>query len=139
CLCRFTSPCPWTRQCQLDLRPLIRTQLLAKWGSSHEAAKNDLAGPRAIDVVKQANLVFAGDRYPTPYVIHVTAGVQREIVRNLVVSADYVMRRGLKSGVSNQSHTWDANHFNRPRVTAINPTTGVVSFVRYHIVPLCVA
>ena len=122
----------------LDLLPSIRSQLLAKWGSAQEAAKKDLSGPRGIDVVKQANFIFAGDRYPTPYVIHVTAGVQREIVRNLVVSADYVMRRGLKSGVANQSHTWDANHFNKPRVTGINPTTGVVSFVRDPLIPLCV-
>lgn len=134
----FTSPTPFTGQNMLDLLPSIQSQLLAKWGSSQEAAKKDLSGPRGIDVVKQANLVFAGDRYPTPYTIHVTAGVQREIVRNLVVSADYVMRRGLKSGVSNQSHTWDANHFNKPRVTAINPTTGVVSFVRDPLIPLCV-
>jgi hypothetical protein len=55
-----------------------------------------------------------------------------------VVSADYVMRRGLKSGVSNQSYTWDANHFNKPRVTAVNPTTGVVSFARDPLIPLCV-
>src|SRR5437867_9473196 len=79
----FTSPTPFTGQNMLDLLPSIRSQLLAKWGSSEEAAKKDLSGPRGIDVVKQANLVFAGDRYPTPYVIHVTAGVQREIVRNL--------------------------------------------------------
>src|SRR5204862_4440802 len=115
----FTSPTPFTGQNMLDLLPSIRSQLLAKWGSAQEAAKKDLSGPRGIDVVKQANFIFAGDRYPTPYVIHVTAGVQREIVRNLLLSAYYVMTRGLKSGVCNQSNTWDANSFNKPTATAL--------------------
>src|SRR5262249_4645070 len=85
----LTSQTPVTEPTIRYMLPSIQNQLLAKWGSSEDAAKKDLSGPRGIDVVKQANFVFAGDRYPTPYVIHGTGGVQREIVRNLVVSADY--------------------------------------------------
>ena len=55
---------------------------------------------RGIEVVKtMAGLDAAyNNDFETPYTIHLNLGVQREIIRNLSVSADYVMRRGVHFG-----------------------------------------
>jgi hypothetical protein len=135
-----TSPSALSGQNFLDLLPDIKAQLLAQWGTKADALRRGLSGPRGVDFLHQATggSIFSNNRWATPYTIHATGGVQREIVRNLVVSADFVMRRGLKSGVAESpTYDWDANGFLRPKVTAVNPTTGVVSFVRDPVIPEC--
>jgi hypothetical protein len=91
---------------------------------------------RGVEVVKQATNLFAPD-HTTPYAIHFTAGVQRELARNLVVSADFVWRRNLHIGGFSSQFQSDQNRFNRPRVTGVDPETGAVSFVRDPVIPLC--
>jgi hypothetical protein len=73
----------------------------------------------------------------TPYTMHVTAGFQREMMRNMVLTADFVMRRGVAFGGPHGFFEIDYNRFNRARVTATDPITQVVSFVQDPVIPMC--
>jgi hypothetical protein len=54
--------------------------------------------------------IFSPDTV-SPYSINVSAGVQRELASNLVISADFVMRRSLKFGGLHDTMIVDQNHF----------------------------
>ena len=71
------------------------------------------------------------------YSIHFAGGIQRQFSGNLVLSADYVMRRYVKLGPLQDVFVLDANRFNRPLVTGVDAATGAVSFVRNPVIPLC--
>ncbi len=73
----------------------------------------------------------------TPYTIHATGGIQHEIMRNLVVSADFIMRRGVAFGGPHGFFEVDYNHFNRARVIATDPVTQVSTFVQDPVIPVC--
>lgn len=51
---------------------------------------------------------------PIAYSAQTTIGVQHEIVRNLTIQADYVMRRAIHIGGLFDTFKYDANRFNRP-------------------------
>lgn len=100
---------------------------------------NDLS-IRNIDVRKQAptyltEAVFDAN-FRTPYTIHFNFGVQRQIMRNLSVSADFVMRRGVKFGAY-EGYMEDLNRWNRFSGYTINPTTGVATATRNPVLPAC--
>lgn len=70
---------------------------------------------RGVEVFKTTGIkdfggVFSPDTV-SPYSINVSAGVQRELASNLVVSADFVMRRSLKFGGLHDTMIVDQNHF----------------------------
>ncbi len=95
---------------------------------------------RNIDVRKQAptyltEAVF-DENFRTPYTIHVNAGVQRQLMNNLSVSADFVMRRGVKFGAY-EGYMIDINRWNRFSSYSISPTTGVNAPVRNPVLPVC--
>jgi len=95
---------------------------------------------RNIDVRKQAptyltEAVFDED-FRTPYTIHLNAGVQRQIMNNLSVSADVVMRRGVKFGAY-EGYMVDINRWNRFSSYSISPTTGTNIPVRNPVLPVC--
>lgn len=97
---------------------------------------------RSIDVRKQAptylsEAVFDAN-FRTPYTIHINAGVQRQLLRDLSVSADYVMRRGVKFGAY-EGYMEDVNRWNRFSGYTISPTTGVATPVRNPVLPACTA
>jgi hypothetical protein len=69
--------------------------------------------------------------------VHVTAGVQRELALNLWLSVDLVLRRYAHVGGFTGTYFQDRNRFNRPRVTSVDPDTGIVSFVRDPVIPAC--
>jgi len=73
----------------------------------------------------------------TPYDIHVTFGVQREIVRNMVVTADFIMRRGVAFGGPHTIFDVDLNRFNSVRVTSVDPITNVPTTVSTRVIPVC--
>src|SRR5262245_20613894 len=55
---------------------------------------------RNIQLLKSTGVgqgIFSNDTR-TPYSIHTNFGVQREVIRNLAVTADFVMRRGVAFG-----------------------------------------
>jgi hypothetical protein len=83
--------------------------------------------------------------YRTPYTIHLNVGVQRQVLPNLSVSADFVMRRGVKFG-ANEFMLDDLNRWNRfSRYTIIGVetppvpgvTTGTNNPTRNPVLPVC--
>lgn len=97
---------------------------------------------RSIDVRKQAptyltEAVFDAN-FRTPYTIHINAGVQRQVLRDLSVSADYVMRRGVKFGAY-EGYMDDLNRWNRFSGYTINAASGVATPTRNPVLPACTA
>jgi hypothetical protein len=79
--------------------------------------------------------------YRTPYTIHFNGGVQRQLRRNLSISADFVMRRGVKFGANDGMYE-DINRWNRFAAGyTINATTGQVlegvNRFRNPVIPAC--
>jgi hypothetical protein len=110
--------------------PAIRSGLAA-----HAGDGTDLS-VRGIDVFKQADQIVAPNA-TTAYSIHLNAGIQRQLGQNVVLTADYVLRRYRDVGPLQGIYSIDRNRFNRPRVMSVDPNTGVVSFVRDPIIPQC--
>jgi hypothetical protein len=75
-----------------------------------------LPGPRNIELAKTGAGIFDADTR-TPYTIQATAGVQREIMRNMVLNADFVMRRGVAFGGPHSVFSVDLNRFSAVTVT----------------------
>lgn len=125
-----STPTSFTGAQFLPLLPGLRAGLSSKFGDATDLST------RGINVIKQGDQISDPDS-TTGYGIHFNAGIQREVSRNLVLTADYVMRRIVKIGALQGVFTIDRNRFNRPTVTGIDPNTGVVSFVRNPVIPLC--
>ncbi|MGH9841511.1 MAG: hypothetical protein ACREEM_22395, partial [Blastocatellia bacterium] len=89
--------------------PALRAQTLAALGNGQDLSV------RGVEVFKTTgNPAFGGIFSPdtvTPYSINVSGGVQRELASNLVVTADFVMRRSLKFGGLHNTFIIDQNHF----------------------------
>jgi hypothetical protein len=75
-----------------------------------------LPGPRNIELAKTGAGIFDADTR-TPYTIQATGGVQREIMKNMVLNADFVMRRGVAFGGPHSVFSVDLNRFNAVTVT----------------------
>ena len=128
----LSTPTAFTGKGLLPLLPDIRTALTSKLGDGTNPA---ITG---IEVIKQGDRIF-NPSHTTASAIHVTAGIQRKLAQNLVVSANYVARRYLHFGGFQGVYQLDRNRFNRPRVTSVNPNTGEVSFVRDPVIRQCTA
>jgi hypothetical protein len=126
----LSSPTAFRGQDLLPLLPSIRSTLASKVGNGTDATAS------TVQVIKQADQLF-GPNHTTPYAIHGNVGIQQELTPSLSLSADYVMRRYVHMGGFQGVFSVDQNRFNRPRVTAVDPNTGVVSFVRDPVIPLC--
>ena len=73
--------------------------------------------------------------FRTPYTIHFNGGVQRQITSNLTISADFVMRRGVKFG-ANEFMLEDINRWNRfSGYTLLASGTAIP--VRNPVIPAC--
>ncbi len=94
---------------------------------------------RNIEVRKSAPSVGAeavfDANYRTPYTIHLNAGVQRQITNDLSISADFVMRRGVKFG-ANEFMLDDLNRWNRFSGYSLL-ANGVAAPVRNPVIPVC--
>ncbi len=126
----LSTPTEFRGQYLLPLLPGIRSEISSRLGNGSDLSV------RGVEVIKQGDSIFDPD-HTTAYAIHVTAGVQRELLPNLVLTADYVMRRYVHLGGFQGVFTLDRNRFNRPKVTGVDPATGVVSFVRDPVIPIC--
>ena len=127
----FTSvPTAFKGQDLLPLLPDIRANLTEKLGDGTDPSVT------GIEVFKQGDRVFAPD-HTTPSALHVTAGVQQKLSRNVTLSVDYVARRFMDFGGFHGVSQLDRNRFNRPQVISTNPGTGAVTFVRNPVIPLC--
>ncbi|MCZ2153245.1 MAG: TonB-dependent receptor [Bryobacterales bacterium] len=83
-----TGPTQFTGANLISILPSLRQTLTRQFGN----ANNRDLSVRNIEVFKQGSGILAQD-FVSPYSIHLNAGVQRELVPDLVLSADFVMRR----------------------------------------------
>ena len=131
----FTQPTSFTGQDAMNIIPSLRSQLVSRWGTGTDLSI------RGIEVTKQAlgasgEGVFISD-LTTGYTFHVTAGVQREILGKMILTADFVMRRAIKFGGTEAGFGVDLNRFQRPRVVSTDPVTQQVTFVQNPVIPVC--
>jgi hypothetical protein len=127
----FSTPTTFSAQNMLDILPGLKTTL-----QSRLPGGTDLA-VRGIDIIKSTSgidLLFNSD-FVTPYTLHINAGVQREIARNLAVTVDFAMRRGVKFGAF-EGYQIDLNRFNRFSGYTLG-STGTASPVRSPVLPVC--
>jgi hypothetical protein len=128
----LSTPTTFRGQDLLPLLPSIRSTLASKVGNGMDPTVS------TVQVIKQADQLFGPD-HTTAYAIHGNVGIQQEITPTLSLSADYVIRRYVHVGGFQGVFSVDQNRFNRPHVIGVDPNTGVVSFVRDPVIPLCTA
>jgi hypothetical protein len=126
----LSTPTAFRGQDLLPLLPSIRSTLASKVGNGTEPTVT------TVQVIKQADQLF-GPNHTTACAIHGNVGIQQELTPSLTLSADYVMRRYVHMGGFQGVDSVDQNRFNRPHVIGVDPNTGVVSFVRDPVIPLC--
>src|SRR5215510_8119167 len=141
----FTTPSNFTGQDMINYLPQIKNQLIALYStfSGKDLTYRGInftktvAGPQFLDAV------YDIDSSKFPYSFNVDVGVQREVMRNLSVSVDYVMRRavGYGTGYSGFDQFYpDRNLWQRFNGYTINPTTGVATpGARNPVIPACTA
>jgi hypothetical protein len=90
--------------------------------------------------------IYNRDSARTPYTIQVDVGVQREIMHNLSVSADFVMRRGVGFGSGHSGFDQmfpDLNRWNRfvpnTYTLAASGSVNLASLIRNPVIPACTA
>ena len=83
----FNFPTMFTGATAMQILPAVRSQLAQARGNP----ENRDFSVTNIEADKQGS-VDASD-FPSPSAVHVNLGVQREIVRDLVISADFVVRQ----------------------------------------------
>jgi hypothetical protein len=125
-----STPTPFSGEDFMPLLSGLRTDLASLFGNATDLSV------RGVEVIKQGDQIVDPDS-TTGYGLHVNAGFQRQLAPNLILTADYVMRRLVKIGALQGVFILDRNRFNRPRVTGVDANTGVVSFVRNPVIPVC--
>jgi hypothetical protein len=101
----FLNPTLFTGATLMGILPAVRADLLARRGDPN----NRDSSVRNIELDKQGQ-VFPYE-YPSPYGIHLSIGIQRELARDLVVTADFVYRRFVHTAPA-AAATLDFNHTN---------------------------
>jgi hypothetical protein len=144
----FTTPTGFTLADMMAYLPEAKAQLTAELVSRFNGQDLSIRGVEVTKTVQGAgalDAVYNSDSSVTPYTIHINAGVQREIARNLAVSADYVMRRGVGFGTFELFFP-DLNRWNdfAPSYSLI-PTgsnagsVNPLSLIRTPVIPACAA
>jgi hypothetical protein len=137
-LLNFTAPTNFTLADMLNFLPNARAQLEAFY---RQFSGQDLTF-RGVNIAKTVagagnlDAIYNSDSSRTPYTVHINVGVQREIVRNLSVSADFVQRRGVGFGAFELFFP-DLNRWNRFTYTLLPSGTAIPS--RNPVIPACTA
>ena len=126
----FANPAPYLGTNLINDLPRIRAGFASQLGDGTNLAV------RGVETFKTAAGLFDPNTV-VGYAANTTIGVQRELSRNLVVTADFIMRRSIHFGGLNELFVYDRNRYERRRVLSVNPTTGAVTNVRDPIIPLC--
>src|SRR5262245_16788378 len=136
-LLNFPTPANFTAQDMIDNLPLLRSGLIAS--NPYNGADLSLRGvnvTKSVQGGQQLDAIYDNNSARTPYTIHFNAGVQREVMSNLSVGADFVMRRGVGFGAFELFFP-DLNLWNRFSTYTLNATTGVATPVRNPVIPAC--
>ncbi len=116
----------------MNLIPTIKSSEEARFGRLGDLSVQNIQLLKA----NASQPIFSHDTR-TPYDIHTTFGVQREIAGNMVVTADFIMRRGVAFGGPHTIFAVDLNRFNSVRVVSADPVTQVPTTVSTRIIPVC--
>jgi hypothetical protein len=114
----FKSPTLFTGAGLMAILPAVRAELLQKLGNTDRSVQ-------AIQVTKTGTLNAA--HVPSPSALHVNLGLQREIARDFVVSADFVYRHFIHLALGGTAATGgaiDLNHFDSARGPVIPKCIG---------------
>jgi len=141
----FTSP--FTNFTLADMLAYLPTaQSLLQAGLPFKGTDLSVRGVELFKTVQGSQLldaIYNSDSSRPPYTFQVDVGVQREVMRNLSVSADYVLRRGVGfgAGVSGFDQFFpDINKWNRFNGYTVSPTSGVATpGARNPVIPACTA
>jgi hypothetical protein len=127
-----TLPTSLTLGQVLTLVPGIKASEEARFGRLGDLSVQNIALLKS----NATQPIFSPDTR-TPYAIHVTAGVQRELGHDTAVTADFVVRRGVAFGGVFSQFAVDQNYYNAVRVLSVDPVTQVPTTVPARIIPAC--
>lgn len=143
----FTAPTNWTVGDMLNYLTTARGLFLAGLPFTGKDLKF-----RGVDTSKKVvdpqflDAIYNKDSARTPYTIQVDLGLQREVMHNLSVSVDYVLRRGVGFGAGQSGFDQmfpDLNLWNRfvPNTYTLlaNGSANVATLVRNPVIPACTA
>ncbi|HEY7182076.1 MAG TPA: hypothetical protein VIC84_11685, partial [Blastocatellia bacterium] len=142
-LLNFVSPTTFTAQDMITFLPQIKNQLIALYNTFNgkDLTNRGVNFTKTVQGPQLLDAIYDIDSSKFPYTINVDAGVQREIMRNLSVSVDFVMRRGVGFGTGYSGFDQfypDRNLWNRFSGYTINPATGVATpGARNPVIPAC--
>src|SRR5262249_4435982 len=108
----FPAPTLFNGADLMAVLPSIRTCLTRNAGTGD-------ASVRSIQINKQGGTIFPAD-FQNPSAVHASVGVQREIARNFVLSADFVYRHFIHL----MGASVDLNHYNSVRGPVIPKCLG---------------
>lgn len=133
-----TTPVDFRAQELLNYLGTIRTVLTATGYNGTDLTYRNIEVRKSAPAAGSEGLFDSNHR--TPYTIHINAGVQRELRHNLSISADFVMRRGVKFGANDGMYE-DINRWNRFASGYTIPASGVVTEgvnrFRNPVIPAC--
>lgn len=134
-LLNFTTPTGFTLADMLAFLPTA-TGLL-QGGLPFDGTDLSIRGVQVFKTISGLDAIYNSDSSETPYTVHFNAGIQRELKRNLAVSADFVMRRGVGFGAFELFFP-DLNRWNRFRGYTILASGAAFPF-RNPVIPACTA
>jgi Carboxypeptidase regulatory-like domain len=139
----FTTPTTFTAQDMITFLPQIKDRLIALYNTFNgkDLTNRGINFTKTVQGPQLLDAIYDIDSSKFPYTINFDVGVQREIMRNLSVSVDFVMRRGVGFGTGYSGFDTfypDRNRWNKFNGYTINPTTGVaIPGARTPVIPAC--
>ena len=116
----------------ISILPAIKAAQEARFGRLGDLSLQN------VQVLKSATQAIFSRDTRTPYVMHVTAGIQRQLMKNMSLTADFIMRRGVAFGGPHTIFDVDLNHFNKPSENqVVDPVSQAVTYVRDPVIPNC--
>jgi hypothetical protein len=132
-----TAPVDFRAQELVNYLPTIRSTLTNTTYTGQDLSVRNIEVRKSAPSIGSEAIFDAN--YRTPYTFHLNIGMQREIMRNLSVSADFVIRRGVKFGANDGMYE-DLNRWNRYNGYTI-PASGLVldnvHRFRNPVIPVC--
>jgi hypothetical protein len=140
-LLSFATATNFTLADMITFLPAAKAQLTADILSKYDGRDLSIRGVELTKTVQGSgglDAIYNNNSGTTPYTFQVNAGLQREVVRNVSASADFVMRRGVHFGAF-EGFFPDLNLWNRFSDYSLSPTGGIASQLRNPVMPACTA
>jgi hypothetical protein len=112
-----SGPTLFTGADLIAILPAIRADKIQSFANADPAVQ-------AIQATKQSNSGLFPADFPRPYALHASLGVQREVVRDFVLSADFAYRHFIHTFDQDAGVAIDLNHFNSIRGPVIPKCAG---------------